>query len=50
MGKRVKVKEKKYRFEKVINENKEKKRKKLKKLKESIFTKSLRKESLEKRV
>ena len=44
----MKVKEKKYRFENAMNENKEKKR--LKKLKESFFTKSLRKESLEKRV
>ena len=50
MGKRVKVKEKKYGFEKVMNENKEKKRKGLMKLKESFFTKILRKESLGKRV
>jgi len=41
----VKVKEKKYGFEKAMNENKEKKG--LKKLKESFLTKSLRKKRLE---
>ena len=41
MKKRVKVKEKKYGFEKVMGENQKKKRKRRKKPKESFLTKSL---------
>ena len=50
MGKRVKVKGEEIEFEKAMNENKEKKQKMIKKPKDNFLTKSLRKESIEKRV